>query len=85
MTLDAMHPEDVKAELRKRFGSVAKFERAKELPPKSVTDVLRGYKSARVEKAINEAICVPIQMVESDVSGCKPETRLSHRQNERGE
>lgn len=60
MALAGMHREDIKAELRKRFGSVAAFERVKHLPEKSVTDLLRGYRSARVERAIIDAISTPI-------------------------
>lgn len=56
----SMHREDVKAELRKRFGSVAAFERKAKIPEKSVNDVLRGRRSARVEKAIRKALSTPI-------------------------
>lgn len=54
--LTRMHKEDVKASLRKQFGSVAAFERTRNLPEKSVTDLLRGYTSARVRKAVEDAI-----------------------------
>ena len=63
--LTHMHNEDVKAALRKRFGSVAAFERTRELPEKSVTDLLRGYTSARVRKAVEDAIAP-----QSDDSDC---------------
>lgn len=53
----AMHPEDVKAGIRKRYGSVAEFERKKGLPPKSVTDVLRG----RAWRLVSEAIAAALQ------------------------
>lgn len=71
-----MHREDVKAELRKRFGSVAAFERKAKIPEKSVNDVLRGRRSARVEKAINKALSTPFlppsQSEGSDHSGSEP-------------
>jgi lambda repressor-like predicted transcriptional regulator len=54
--LATMHPEDVKAGLRKRYGTVADFERAKGLPPKSVTEVLRGRAWQRVSDAIECAL-----------------------------
>jgi lambda repressor-like predicted transcriptional regulator len=61
------HPEDVKADLRKRFGSVARFERAHDLPEKSVNDVLRGRKSARVANAIEAALTeAPLQSSHED-------------------
>jgi hypothetical protein len=60
------HPEDVKASIRKRFGTLRAFERAKGLPDKSVSrflrgqflrgQFLRGHKSGRVRKAILEVI-----------------------------
>lgn len=37
-----MHREDVKAAIRKRFGSLKAFERAENLPLKSVSGVLAG-------------------------------------------
>jgi lambda repressor-like predicted transcriptional regulator len=51
-----MHPEDVKAGIRKRYGSVAEFERAKGLPAKSVTEVLRGRTWQRISDAIEAAL-----------------------------
>jgi lambda repressor-like predicted transcriptional regulator len=51
-----MHREDVKAGIRKLFGSVAAFERIEGLPTKSVNEVLRGRANARVSKAIEKAL-----------------------------
>ena len=45
-----MHPEDIKAALRKRFGSVFAFEDAHDLPRKSVSDFLRGRANQRVKE-----------------------------------
>lgn len=56
MQITAMHPEDVKAALRKRFGTIREFERDRGLPEKSVHDVLRGRPNARVTKAVEDAI-----------------------------
>ncbi|WP_288457817.1 helix-turn-helix domain-containing protein [uncultured Sphingomonas sp.] len=80
MALAHMHKEDIKAALRKRFGSVAAFERSRGLPEKSVTDLLRGYASARVEKAVVDAIsgAVPDQSeVSDDNSTIAPAHRLN--------
>jgi len=49
----------IKAEICRRFGSLAAFERANGFPEKSVSDVLRGNTSARIERAIVEAISTP--------------------------
>lgn len=80
MALVDMHREDVKAALRKRFGSVAAFERANDLPEKSVTDFLRGYKSARVERAVTDAISES-STIQSEHSDDSATGRTSHRLN----
>jgi len=51
-----IHPEDVKALIRKRFGSLQAFERARGLPFRSVSDLLRGKTSQRVAAAVNKEI-----------------------------
>lgn len=56
MELAKMHPEDVKAGLRKRFGTIREFERATQLPRNSVSDLLRGKASSRVAQAIEDAL-----------------------------
>lgn len=66
--LATQHPEDIKAALRKRYRSVAAFEREKGLPAKSVTEVLRGRKSARVSTAIEAALIEPLPQVENENS-----------------
>lgn len=50
------HREDIKAAIRKEFGSVAAFEREHSLPAKSVTDFFRGRRSERVERAVGSVI-----------------------------
>ena len=81
MALADMHPEDVKAELRKRFGTVSAFEEATGLPPKSVYDCLRGRSSKRVALAVSEAIKTPIITRESEHSDCSSEKGRAHRLN----
>lgn len=41
-----LHPEDLKAELRKKFGSLRRFERQYGLPPFSAKDALRRPQEA---------------------------------------
>ena len=79
MSLAEMHREDVKSELRKRFGSVAAFERQHGLPVKSVTDLLRGYPSKRVETAVVNAI-----FPQSEGSDLNSELDTAHRINSGG-
>lgn len=56
MLLDQMHPEDVKAAIRKRFGTIAKFTKARGLPDLGVIDLLRGRSSQRVRDAVEELL-----------------------------
>lgn len=56
MALTLTDRHGVKAEICRRYGSLAAFERANGLPEKSVSDVLRGSTSARIERAIMAAI-----------------------------
>lgn len=82
MKLATMHPEDVKASIRKRFGTVAAFERENGLPEKSVSDVLRGRLSARVIHALEEALSNPSpQPRQSEVSDCSAAGLKTHRLN----
>ncbi|WP_242415053.1 helix-turn-helix domain-containing protein [Sphingomonas panni] len=83
MDLASLHPEDVKAAIRKKFGAVAKFERAKGLPEKSVNDVLRGRSSARVKLAIEQFISQPL--VQSEDSASSIDISGTHRLNAKGQ
>ena len=57
LTLTDKH--GIKAEICRRYGSLAAFERAHSFPEKSVSDVLRGSSSARIERAIMDTINSP--------------------------
>lgn len=56
MLLDRMHPEDVKAAIRKKYGTVARFVQEHELPTSGVSDLFRGRTSARVAKAVEKVL-----------------------------
>jgi Ner family transcriptional regulator len=56
--LKSPHPEDIKADLRKRYGSIAAFERQWGLPERSVKDVLRGKSRPIIAQAIADALDV---------------------------
>ncbi len=82
MALMNMHRADVKAGLEKRFGSVAAFERALELPEKSVNDVLRGRPRKHVRDAIEKALATPVPLLdESEVSDTSAGATANHRQS----
>ncbi|OYW88885.1 MAG: hypothetical protein B7Z20_01505 [Sphingobium sp. 32-64-5] len=77
-----MHPEDIKAAIRKRFSTVSAFERAYDLPSKSVHDLLRGRPSARVEEAIKSIIAQPVSdFSKSEHSDYNRKHRNAHRLN----
>lgn len=57
----APHPEDIKAALRKRFGSTHAFERARGLPHRSVADVLRGRPVTTTALAIADELGKSVQ------------------------
>lgn len=80
MQLTTMHPEDVKAALRKRFGTISNFEKTKQLPAKSVNDVLRGRPNARVTAAVEEALNNPsLATDQSEVSDNSEDCVYAHR------
>ena len=54
------HPEDVKAAIRKRYGSVAAFERHYDLPALSVRDILRGKKRGRIARVVAHDLGIPL-------------------------
>lgn len=63
MKATQMHREDVKALLRKRYGSIERFSAAKDLASQAVRDLLRG-KSRRALAAVAAEIGVaPDQLV----------------------
>ncbi|MGE5501133.1 MAG: helix-turn-helix domain-containing protein [Ignavibacteriales bacterium] len=59
MSVGGWHREDVKALLRRRYGSVAAFEQQKGLPKSSVSDVLRGRSVRRTAEAILKELNTP--------------------------
>lgn len=58
-----MHREDIKAALRKAYGSLSAFEAKANLPRGSAKDVLRGRAVRRTADAIAIALGEPIDTV----------------------
>jgi lambda repressor-like predicted transcriptional regulator len=80
MELATMHPEDVKAGLRRRFGTIRNFERMLQLPKNSVSDLLRGKMSARVANAVEHALDEPTpETPQSDLSDSSANDDGAHR------
>lgn len=68
MILDQMHPEDIKAAIRKRFGSVAAFVAENDLPATGVSDLFRGRTSKRVREAVEAVILEQSASITLDTS-----------------
>lgn len=56
MLLASLHPEDVKAALRKKHRTIDAFARSRGLKPQAVADWMRGRTSAPVETAIADEL-----------------------------
>jgi lambda repressor-like predicted transcriptional regulator len=79
--LENRHPEDVKAAIRKRFGSMAAFERAERLSVGSVSEILRGRPSARTTKAVERVLREQANSSESIIPVDSASVGGAHRQN----
>ncbi|MEL7681110.1 helix-turn-helix domain-containing protein [Citromicrobium bathyomarinum] len=66
MHLDRMHPEDVKAAIRKKYGTVARFVKQHDLPTSGVSDLFRGRTSARVANAVEKVLAEDAESKHSD-------------------
>ena len=71
MTFRDLHPEDVRAAIKKQYGTIVAFTKAKDLPATSVHDVLRGGSSLRVEKEIESVIMAQRHSNRSTQAHCK--------------
>lgn len=60
-----LHPEEVKAQIRMRFGSLAKFEKAKGLAKHSVSFLLHGRAILPAAEAIADELDIPLHRVTS--------------------
>lgn len=58
-----LHPEELKAQLRMRFGTLSKFERDKGLPLRSVSQVLAGRAILPTAEAIADVLDIPLHRV----------------------
>ncbi|WP_156437646.1 MULTISPECIES: helix-turn-helix domain-containing protein [unclassified Sphingomonas] len=81
MLLQRLHKEDVKAVLRKRYRSVAAFERAENLSKLSVSEVLRGRPSKRTQVAIERVLQEELGNVESITPVDSAVDAAAHRLN----
>lgn len=86
MSYADLHPEDVKATIRKRFKTLNNFERLWGLPHNSVNGLLRGKPSKRVGAAIDAVLAIDGPFPEARQSQ-KPDSsrtgRAAHRINAR--
>lgn len=69
-TARRLHREDIKAELRKRFGSVAAFEARNGLSRDAVSDLLRGRSSMPTAEAVAGALGIEVAKLRNiDIAG----------------
>lgn len=59
----AMHPENIKAEIRKKYKSLSAFERQLGLPRGSARDVLRGKSVSPTAKAMAKELGVAFKVI----------------------
>ncbi len=78
MLLDRMHPEDVKAAIRKRFGTVSRFIEERDLPATGVSDLFRGRTSQRVRDAVEAILIEQEESIELDSNDNQ---QSAHRKN----
>lgn len=78
MSLDRMHREDIKAAIRKRFGSVSRFIKEHDLPETGVSDLFRGRTSRRVREAVEGVLQQEAESIDLDSSRNR---RRAHRQS----
>lgn len=77
-----MHKEDIKAVIRKKFGTLTRFEERRALPHGSTKDVLRGRSIARTEAAIAEELNKPVQKLFPNRYGPAPSTKVDNSATE---
>jgi phage terminase small subunit len=51
-----LHAEDVKAAIRKKFGTIKEFHRVYDLPKTGLQEILRGRSSQRTSDAVDEVL-----------------------------
>lgn len=52
--IEDVHHQDVRAAIRKQYGSIVRFEQANGIRKGGVHDILRGYESKRVRQAVEK-------------------------------
>ena len=82
----SVHKEDIKAEIRKRFGSLAAFEASRGLPSQSARDVLRGRAVAQTAHAIADELNTTVERLfpgrfKSHIRDNTSEKVVAHRKN----
>jgi hypothetical protein len=79
-----LHPEDIKASIRKKYKTLNAFERAHDLPFNSVSNWLRGNISKPVKTAVEAHLrSLLLAIPESNNSVSSKRKPRTHRLNER--
>lgn len=56
MTFNDLHHQDVRAAIRKRYGSIASFEQLKGIRKGGVHDLLRGHGGPRAKEEVEKLL-----------------------------
>jgi len=86
MSYKDLHPEDVKAAIRKRFGSLKNFEFVHGLAQQGVADLLRGRTSARTASVVDAVLTIEnasVVSVKSKKKDYSQKKAPSHRLNDK--
>ncbi len=69
--MQTLHREDIKAGIRKKFGSLKAFEAARGLCGGSAKGVLMGKSSSRTVAAIADELDLSVDMIKAAVHGAE--------------
>lgn len=80
--LERFHYEDIKASIRKKWGSINAFESQQGLPKNSVSDYFRGRRSRKVQAAVERHILSQfMSLPASGETEGSPVSQRAHRLN----
>lgn len=77
-----LHYEDIKASIRKKYKTLSAFERAHDLPDRSINNLFRGNTSRRVREAVERHLAgVIAPLADSELSQSSSPDGAAHRLN----
>lgn len=77
--MKTLHREDIKAGIRKKFGTLSAFEQQRGLPKGAVKGVLIGKSSSRTVEAIADVLQLPVKVINASVRPSPVELSGQHK------